>query len=484
MAVVDGADRPVRSLAVLPFDAGGSDEAGTVMQGLAASLSDELARHPELEVIAGARTAAYAGSRNDAAPIAQELGADAVLRTTVTESGDRIQLEATLMRADGRRIWSESYQRQRSELFALERALATDVAKALGVGSSTAARAAVDPPTTTNPKAYDLYLRGRYYTGRWNLRDLDAAIALLEQAVAIDPTFGAAQAHLGMLYSTKAFNFRPNEPLLREKAYSAVTKALALDPQSGEAHHARGILIWQPSEGFPHRGALAEFRQALASRPNLDESWHHRGVVLMHIGHLDRAKDFYERAVALNPANTQARFRLAPVLNYQLKFEEAITVLRRIPRDVYPSQWSYHMAWSLVSLGRTREAAQEIEVALAASPTDQGGVIHATRALLRSKTGDRRGAEADIAAALEAGKGFGHFHHTALTLGEVYAVLGELDRAQDWVEKAANDGFPCYAFFEVDPHLEPLRATERFRRFIAQLRAEWQHIDGEEDDQR
>jgi tetratricopeptide (TPR) repeat protein len=200
----------------------------------------------------------------------------------------------------------------------------------------------------------------------------------------------------------------------------------------------------------------------------------------MHIGHLDRAKAFYERAVALNPANTQARFRFAPALNYQLKFEEAITVLRRIPRDVYPSQWSYHMAWSLVSLGRTREAAQEIEAALAASATDQGGVIHATRALLRAKSGDRRGAEADIAAAIEAGKGFGHFHHTALTIGEVYAVLGELDRAQDWVEKAANDGFPCYSFFEVDPHLEPLRATDRFRRFIGQLRAEWQHIEGEE----
>jgi adenylate cyclase len=260
-----------------------------------------------------------------------------------------------------------------------------------------------------------------------------------------------------------------------------MTRALAIDPQSAEALYMRAMLIWQPSEGFPHRGALADFRMALASQPNLDEAWHYRGVVLMHVGHLKRAGASYERAIALNPGNTQARFRVAPLLNYQLKFEDAITVLRRIPRDILPSQWTYHMAWALVSLGRTREAAQEIAAALAASPTDQGGVIHAARALLRAKTGDRRGAESDIAAAIEAGKGFGHFHHTALTLGEVYATLGDLDRAQEWVEKASNDGFPCYSFFEVDPHLAPLRATDRFRSFLAQLRAEWQHIEGEDD---
>ena len=112
-----------------------------------------------------------------------------------------------------------------------------------------------------------------------------------------------------------------------------------------------------------------------------------------------------------------------------------------------------------------------------ATAVDQGGVIHATRALLRAKTGDRRGAEADIAAAIEAGKGFGYFHHTALTIGEVYATLGDVERAHEWVERASNDGFPCYAFFEVDPHLAPLRATERFRRFLTQLRAEWESIE-------
>ena len=103
-----------------------------------------------------------------------------------------------------------------------------------------------------------------------------------------------------------------------------------------------------------------------------------------------------------------------------------MTNLRRVPRDVYPSQWIYHMASALVSLGRFEDASREIEAALLANAVDQGGVIDAVRALLRAKTGDRKGAEADVRAAVTLGKGFGHFHHTAASLGEVYSILGDL----------------------------------------------------------
>jgi len=474
-----GLATPLRSLAILPFDDSGAGDAREALQGLNASLADELARHGELTVIAGAATAPFAGTR-EATTVAGALNADAVLSATASLSGNRVRLEASVARAGGSPVWAQSYERPRSELFDLQKALAGDVARALGLSaSSSAAGTRPNPQRPADPAAYDLYLRAKYHAGRWNATELDGAIDLAEKAAALDPGFAPAQALLGMFYGTKAFNFRPNDPDLRAKGYSAIQKALAIDPDSAEAHFARGILIWQPTEGFPHRGALNEYRLALKRQPNMDDAWHHRGVVLMHIGHLEQAGEFYQRAVTLNPANTLARFRFAPLLNYQSKYDDALTVLRRVPRDIYPSQWTYHMGWSLVTLGRMREAAEEIDKALSNTKTDQGGVIHATRALLRAKNGDRRGAEADIAAAIEFGQGFGHFHHTALTIGEVYSVLGDLDRAQEWVEKAANDGFPNYSFFEVDPHLASLRATDRFRRFLQQLRSEWEHIEGE-----
>ena len=107
------------------------------------------------------------------------------------------------------------------------------------------------------------------------------------------------------------------------------------------------------------------------------------------------------------------------------------------------------------------------------------GVLHAARAMLRSKRGDRAGAEADVAEAIRVGRNFLHFHHTAYSIGAVYAALGQLDKAQEWIENAANDGFPNYAFFETDIHLERLRATPRFRAFLSKLRLEWEHIPGE-----
>src|SRR5260370_35278847 len=99
--------------------------------------------------------------------------------------------------------------------------------------------------------------------------------------------------------------------------------------------------------------------------------------------------------------------------------------------------------------------------------------------MVRPKSRDRPGAEADIRSAIHVGKGFGHFHRTAYSIAAVYSVLGDLDKAQEWIENAANDGFPCYTLFEVDPNLQRLRVTPRFQAFIAKLRQEYEHIPGE-----
>ena len=99
--------------------------------------------------------------------------------------------------------------------------------------------------------------------------------------------------------------------------------------------------------------------------------------------------------------------------------------------------------------------------------------------MLRVKKQDRAGAEADIAEAIDRGQGFGHFHHTAYSIGAIYVQLGDFDRAQQWIERAANDGFPCYSMFETDPFLARLRETPHFRTFLANLRAEWESLPDE-----
>ena len=122
-----------------------------------------------------------------------------------------------------------------------------------------------------------------------------------------------------------------------------------------------------------------------------------------------------------------------------------------------------------------------LNAALESDTGDPGGVIHAARAMLRAKRGDRTGALADVEEAIRVGRPFIHFHHTAYSIGAVYATLEDRDKAQEWIENAANDGFPSFASFESDPHLERLRAIPRFRAFLSKLRHEWEHIPGEPD---
>lgn len=105
--------------------------------------------------------------------------------------------------------------------------------------------------------------------------------------------------------------------------------------------------------------------------------------------------------------------------------------------------------------------------------------MHAARGMLRAMEGNRRAAEADIADAIRLGKNFGHFHHTAYSIGAIYSVLGDYDKAQRWIEMAANDGFPNYRMFENDPHLKGARTSPKFRAYLAKLRAEWQNVNGD-----
>lgn len=341
----------------------------------------------------------------------------------------------------------------------------------------TPASASASRPST--PEAYDLYLRGLSHVQRNGEKELDLAITLLEKAASLDPAFVPTQAYLALAYGNKSANYRVNEPEWEEKGFAAAAKALALDPNAAEAHFARGVLLWRPSHGFPSRDVLAEFRAALSARPDFAEAWHQRGVVLFHVGHLEAGERAIQRSLSLDPGNVVARFRLAPIHVYQQRFADALSALDSVPPEAYPAQWTFQRAWALLSLGRLDEAGRVVEDALRNNPVDQGGVLHASRAMLRSLRGDRKGAEADIAEGIRVGKDFVHFHHTAYAIGAVYTSFGEFDKAQEWIETASKTGFPNYSYFENDIHLRRLREVPRFRAFLARLRQEWEDIPGE-----
>jgi len=161
--------------------------------------------------------------------------------------------------------------------------------------------------------AYDLYVRGKIKAGSENTSDTDDAIKVLEAAVAIDPYFAGAYAQLARAYNTRSFKFTTlsEAKILQENADVALAKALDLDPDLGEAHFSRGLILWTKSKGFPHEQAMRSFKRALELEPNADETHHQLSMVYSHVGLLDEAQDHVAKAIELNPNNTMARFRVA-----------------------------------------------------------------------------------------------------------------------------------------------------------------------------
>ncbi len=331
---------------------------------------------------------------------------------------------------------------------------------------------------SVNSAAYDYYLRGKVNVGSENRDNNETAIKLLEQAVAADPNFAPAYAELARAYIIKAFQFASDaeKKKLNEDAEVAVEKALTLNPNLPEGHFARGQLLWTPARGFPHELAIQSYKRALALNPNLDEAHHQLGMIYTHIGLLDKGWEEIEKALAINPANTLARFRLGVVNLYQGKYEEAVARFKTIPHEANPALLDRTRATALFQLGRTQEASDIVEEYLRAYPTDEGGNVTSVKAMLLAKAGKEREAEETIQRAVEIGKGFGHFHHTAYNIASAYALMNKPEPATKWLQNAADDGFPCYPLFASDTNLDSLRSDERFITFMAKLKQQWEHF--------
>jgi DNA-binding winged helix-turn-helix (wHTH) protein/tetratricopeptide (TPR) repeat protein len=345
------------------------------------------------------------------------------------------------------------------------------------------ARIDANAPVTPRPSAilpglspaYDLYVRGKVKADSENVEDADAAIALLETAVRVDPSCAEAYAQLARAYNTRAFKFTSHAEgkQFRENADVALTKALDLDPQLAEAHFARGLILWTKSKGFPHEQAIKSFKKALALDPDADETHHQLSMVYSHVGLLDAALAHVERAIELNPNNTMARFRVGTYAAWQCRFEDALAVLKTVPSDVSPFLVDRVSAEVYIQLGRLDKAAAIVDAYLAGHPNDEGGSLTSVRGLLLATAGESGRAESAIARAIELGAGFGHFHHTAYNIAAAYAALQKPDAAVAWLEATADDGFPCYPYFERDPNLDSLRRYPRFVELMSLLRKRW-----------
>jgi tetratricopeptide (TPR) repeat protein len=418
----------------------------------------------------------YKGAHKPLPEIARELKVDAVLAGSVVRSGERVRITVQLVHAaTDRNLWADSYERDLRDVLALQKEVTRDIVGEIRIKLTPQEQLQFGSVRPVNPEAYDHYLRGRFYLNRQTKDDNEAAITALERAVSTDPTFAAAYAELAQAYSWKLFLFTPGEKQWAEKAFVAAEKALALDPDLAVAHLARGRILWTPANRFPHEKAIREYRLAVSLNPSLDEARNQLALVYCHIGAFDEALQESQKAVMTNPNNNLAQFRTGQTLNFQGKYEQALSVLRAIPREANPELVGHQVVWALFNLGRREEASAAVEQFLRDYPQDNGGLFTGLQAVLAASVGQERTAQAKIKLAVERGKGFGHFHHTAYYIACAYALMNKPEQAIKWLEMAAEDGFPCYPLFERDTNLDNLRQDARFVTFLAKQRQQWEY---------
>jgi TolB-like protein len=315
-----------KSIAVLPFVNMSADPDNEYFSdGIAEEILNVLARIPELKVAARTSAFAYKGTNANITEIGRDLRVSHVLEGSVRKSGDQVRVTAQLIRADnGYHLWSETYDRQLVNIFAIQDEIATSIADALKVTLDIDGGTAGNLTGTTNTDAYDAYLKG---INQWHLRtgeSLYNSIRLFEEAIALDPQFARAHAGLALTYAVIMDYTEMPPDQARARARQAAEAALAIDPGLVEAATA---LIYTVDD---LEVQLQYAEQAIALNPSFATAHQWYATTLQLLGELDAAREEYLQALDLDPRSRIINSNLAELHMLAADWEEAERVLERL----------------------------------------------------------------------------------------------------------------------------------------------------------
>ena len=360
----DAARVPV-SVAVLPFRNVSPDADNEYFSdGITEELINALAQVPGLRVAARTSSFLFKESREDIRAIAERLGVSTVLEGSVRKAGDRVRISAQLINAaDGYHLWSESHDQNMSDVFAVQeeiaRAIVRQLRVKLGLGGETIVKR-----HTSDPEAYNLYLKGRYF---WNRRAPEAsrrAIGYFEEAIARDPGYALAYAGLADSYLGRA---KDEMALAKE----AAAKAVALDEELAEGHAALARAVFY--DDWNWEAAEREFRRAIELNPTYPESYHMYSHFLVPAGRVEESLAASRRALELDPLSVSMVAHVGWHNVFSGNSEAAIPY-SRAAIDMDPTFFSarIHLGIALEQTGRLEEAIEEFRKAGEISESSRG----------------------------------------------------------------------------------------------------------------
>ncbi|UCG53349.1 MAG: protein kinase [Candidatus Latescibacterota bacterium] len=429
-------DKTRPSIAVLPFeDMSPNRDQEYFCDGVAEEIMNALNQVEGLQVAARTSAFAFKHKAEDIREIGRKLSVGTLLEGSVRKAGDNLRITVQLTDvAEGFRLWSQRFDRELKDVFAIQEEIAANVVQALEVELSEKDGRILAKTSTEDHQAYDLYLRGRQFYRQTHRKGINYAIEMYEHAIKRDPSYALAYAGLADCYSY-LFSFFDSNRANLEQAMTLSQKSLELDPELAEAHVSRGRAFYYNTR---YDEAEKEFETAIRLNPTLFAAYESYARNCYSQGDLTRAAQLFEQAVSIDPENFNAPLLLAQTrraLNQNEKVKQAlktglVNVKKHLELNPDDARASYMRAIGLAVAGEKKEALEWIERALSIDPEDPMILYGAAC---------------------------------------VYAQTGKEEEAITQLEKALSAGCCHRDWVERDSDFDSLRDHPRFRALLARL---------------
>ncbi len=452
------------SIAVLPFRNMSTDpEQEYFCEGLAEELIDALARLDGLRVAARTSAFQFGGKGHDLSEIGKKLNVRTVLEGSVRKSSNRLRVNAQLINIDdGYHLWSERYDRDMDDVFAVQDEIARAVVDKLkGELLGPQHMAAVRRPTESL-EAYNLFLKGRHHFARYTRGAHEKARVCFARALTVEPRYAHAHAGVALVQARQALLSFAEPRVTMPRAKAAALQALAIDETVAYGHVALAVVLHLYEWDWP--GAAREYRRALELNPGETVARSVYAQLLMLQGHADAAMAETRDAAGHDPLSAYSRRRLSNLLwvagQYDASIAEASAGLELEP-GYHPFLWD--LGCALMGLGRPDEAVRAFRQATVVAPDDPSSL--GFLGWMLGVAGERQEAGA-ILETLKRRRTEEYF--SGWVMAHVCLGLGDHGQAVAWLERAAEerDSMLPLSYF---PSLDPLRADPRFQALLRRL---------------
>jgi serine/threonine-protein kinase len=449
-----------KSIAVLPFENLSNDKENAYFaDGIQDEILTRLSKIADLKVISRTSTQHYKSAPENLPEIARQLGVAHILEGRVQKSGDAVRVNVQLIKAtNDSHVWADTFDRKLTDIFSVESEVAKAIADQLRAKLTGREEQVIAAKPTDNPEAYDAYLLGRFELNKFTEDGFTKSLAHFQQAIALDPKFALAYASLADAYNTIGYwgYVAPKEAF--PEAKRAAEKALALDPDSAEAHSALAYTQFQYEWKF--KEAETEFKEAIRLNPNSVSARLRLFEFLSDFQRTQEAQEQLERARELDPLSIEIAFFFAAESFFARDFDRAIEQLQKTISMEPNNAWAYHL---LGAVFYQKKMSAQAFTAHEKANSLEGIFSDPEMADMRS-TYEGAGLSAYFRKEnefrqkrLAEGK-----YQSPLKIAMNYAFAGDDSETLDWLERAVAEHTPWLPELKIDPMWDAVRSQPRF----------------------